>query len=235
MLEAAGHTVYGEMFNAVNPALRHVDVVIFLEVMDARWLPYGKQNWLIPNSEWWFRCWDFQLTRIHKVLCKTNHCYTLWQPKVGEKRLVFLGWESEDICNEDIPRKPTFLHFAGKSQTKNTEAVLEAWRLGVAAQLTLVSATVKPQDIPNVTFLQRVTKAERAQLFNENLFHICPSQYEGWGHYIWEAMGCGGIVLTLDQPPMNDFVPNTAFLLPPAGVKKTQCLAAMHTVSPRAL
>ena len=42
-------------------------------------------------------------------------------------------------------------------------------------------------------------------MMNTNLFHLCPSMYEGYGHALHEGMGCGSIVITVNRPPMNDF------------------------------
>ncbi|KAJ1547877.1 hypothetical protein HK405_004729, partial [Cladochytrium tenue] len=36
--------------------------------------------------------------------------------------------------------------------------------------------------------------------------HLCPSQQEGYGHYINAARALGALVLTTDYPPMNEFV-----------------------------
>jgi hypothetical protein len=43
-------------------------------------------------------------------------------------------------------------------------------------------------------------------MLNSHLFHVCPSQYEGWGHCLHEGLGVGAVVLTTDAPPMSYFV-----------------------------
>ena len=43
------------------------------------------------------------------------------------------------------------------------------------------------------------TDAELREIQNANLFHLCPSETEGFGHYIVEALSVGAIVLTLRE------------------------------------
>ena len=58
---------------------------------------------------------------------------------------------------------------------------------------------------------ERIPEDLLINLLNKILFHVCCSEYEGFGHYIWEAKSAGGIVITTDGPPMNDFVHNDGF------------------------
>lgn len=210
MLESYGHTVYGEMFNANCPTLRRVDVVIFLEVVDVRWLQFAPEIWLVPNSEWWGVCWDGMLSRVTRVLCKTQDCLKIWTKKVGSHRCVYTGWEANDFYQPDVKRLPTFLHLAGKSETKNTATVMAAWR-DYRLPFPLVVSAFKPNivalcnRVPNVRQVERFPENEAQHIINECQFHIMPSKYEGFGMAIHEALGCKGMVLTTDAPPMNEF------------------------------
>lgn len=234
MLESYGHTVNGLMFNDYQQPIPPCDITICLEVIEARQL--GKVNWFVPNSEWYYPCWNGQLGRFSKFLCKTQDAYNIWCKKVGAARCVYIGFESLDFCNRDVIRTPKFLHMAGKSETKNTAAVCEAWKKhNLPYDLTVVA--FKPEivrfteGVPNCRWIERLTDAEVAHAMNEHLFHVMPSKYEGFGHYIHEAIGCYGLVITTDAAPMNQFNGIARELLIPVVKKEVRLEAFFNIVS----
>ena len=208
MLTDAGKTVRVAMAHSdVLPTFRKTDVVVFLEILDHRWLEYGKEFWLFPNSEWWRKDWDQYLPRINKVLCKTRDCYDLWETRTPGK-CTYLGFESPDLYAPHIPRKREFLHLAGGSCNKGTAAVLQAWKqFKIPHTLTVVSRnyqglTADLLHLPNVKMYRQLP--ELVGLHNMCQFHILPSRYEGWGHVLHEGLGCGAVMLTTDAAPMNE-------------------------------
>ena len=68
----------------------------------------------------------------------------------------------------------------------------------------------------NVTVYNARLKDEDYRIIqNAYRFHICPSEYEGFGHYINEALSVGAIVLTIDAAPMNELCrPDYSVLIP---------------------
>jgi glycosyltransferase involved in cell wall biosynthesis len=217
MLESYGHEVRGEMFNEPTPTFRHADVNIFLEVVNPKHIPFAKQNWLVPNSEWWFDCWNANLPQFNKVLCKTHDCFQRWSQKVGGAKCTYIGFEANDYYRDDIKKLPTFLHLAGKSETKNTAAVIAAWRNHHLPYPLIVSA-FKPEiinltrGVPNVTQVDRFPDV--IQVMNECRFHIMPSKNEGFGHALSEAAGCKGVIITTDAAPMNAKPVDKRLLIP---------------------
>lgn len=238
MLEKMGHKVTGVQFDqtAQFPPEHGVDVNIFMEIITPQIFSAAQQNWFIPNSEWYFPCWDGCLNSIGLVLCKTRDCLNIWNRKVGN-RAKYLGFESNDFFNPQTKRIPEFLHMAGKSETKNTATVTEAWKTyKIPYPLTVVA--FKPEivrhctGIQNVKHITRLTNEEVADYMNRFQFHIMPSKYEGYGHYIHEAMSCQGVVLTTDAAPMNDFAGIPKELLIPVQRKEAVRAAYFNHVSP---
>ncbi len=208
MLEAAGKTVYVEMAHShVAPTFRQVDVVIFLELFDARWLPYGREFWLFPNSEWWRQEWDQYIPSVNRVLCKTHDCFELWKGRAPD-RCTYIGFESNDLYAPAVPRKREFLHLAGGSINKGSSFVLQAWRdFNLPYPLTIIGQNIGAgakwvRSTPNVKWIPRVLSIHQAM--NEYQFHLLPSRYEGWGHALHEGLGVGAIMLTTDAQPMNE-------------------------------
>jgi glycosyltransferase involved in cell wall biosynthesis len=212
-LERRGHTVHAIPHKEPTPAA--ADVNVFLEVVvDSLFLCAPKQ-WAIPNPEWWFKGWPLDVWDL--VLTKTQDARRIFTSMVGD-RCQYLGWQANDFYDPAIPRETRFLHVRGKSQAKNTDAVRDgARRAGVA--LTVLDNRER-----------RVTDEELRQLLNSHAFCLLPSAYEGYGHSLHEAMGCGQIVITTNAPPMNELQP--ALFVRPSEHRTHHC-GVLHAVQGR--
>lgn len=212
LLTGAGHVVRGVQFD--NPGeVQPTDRNLFLETFVADLMPYGREQWVMPNPEWWFAPWSNYLKQVDRVLCKTNHALVLFSGLTDPHKCVFTGFKSRDFYDAEIKRERNFLHVAGKSQTKNTLAVLAAWkRERIPAKLTVVSEHYFAH-CPSVAILDRVTDERLAELLNSHLFHVMPSGYEGFGHVIHEGLGVGAVMILTDAPPMVDWVEDPRLLV----------------------
>lgn len=237
ILQERGHDVRKIQFDDPTArrhgaGIRHrADVNFFMELVNPHIIPSAALNVLIPNSEWWSdAAWGSYIRRFDYVWAKTLDCHRIWLNKVQQPSTVrLIGWEAPDLYDPDIPRQIRFLHCAGKSETKNTAAVMEAWRVYKIPYPITVSA-FKPnivklcQGVPNVTHVHRFPEEAMKQVMNQHLFHVMPSKYEGFGMAIHEALGCGGVVLTTDAAPMREF----------AGVDKDLLLPVTQVIPTRA-
>ena len=134
------------------------------------------------------------------------------------------------------------LHVKGKSGLKHSRQVLECWATHPSWPLLTVVGDVpwgerETQAVINLTNVfitprphppsepggppaseKLATFDELRLLLNGIGVHLCPSEREGFGHYLNEARAVSAYVVTTDHPPMNEMVSQgqTGFLIKPA-------------------
>ncbi len=198
-----------------------VDVQIFIERVYHRCLPLARRNLLMPNPEWFLPKWRHYLPRFERVLCKTRHGEEIF--RAMGCRTVLAGFTSEDLLDPLVPKQHAFFHLAGRSTAKGTEAVLAAWRQHPEwPQLTVVQhpKVARPGASHAANIAHRIDYLDATQLRrlqNSHRFHLCPSEAEGFGHYLMEGLGVGAVVLATNAAPMNELVtPDRGLLIEPA-------------------
>lgn len=207
------------------------DLVLMEEHIAPAFLDDARYRVLLPHPEW-FLPRDLQsLDRIDLVLAKTHEAQRIFAARGC--RSGYIGFTSEDRRDASVPRERAFFHLAGSSRTKATEPLLALWR--------------KHPEWPRLTVLQHPREAKRGEtaanidhriayvdetqlrrLQNAHTFHLCPSETEGFGHYIVEAMSVGAVVITLDAPPMNEMITRERGILLPYSCTGTQHLATTY-------
>ena len=217
----------------LNPSLWFggYDLNVFLEEIDLRWLGMARRQVLVPNQEWLRDDTRALLPRMDLVLCKTRHAESIFADLGCRTR--FCGFSSPDrACLAGrVPypapahyAEPRPIHVAGVSQAKGTRVLLEVWARNPRwPRLTVVARPIVTADLPapppNVRLVHEYL-SDRAlgQLMAAHNLHLCPSEAEGWGHTLVEAMSCAAVVLTTDAPPMSELIaPERGVLVPPAG------------------
>lgn len=186
-----------------------VDTQIFIERVYHRCLPLARRNLLLPNPEWLLDKWRPLLPRFERVLCKTRHAQEIFEAQGC--RTAYVGFTSDDRLDTGVPRAPEFFHLAGASSAKGTEVLLAAWRKHPEwPRLTVVQGPRHARPgaaAANVDHrVGYLDDAGLRALQNRCLFHVCPSEAEGFGHYLVEAMSVGAVVLATDAAPMNEHV-----------------------------
>ncbi len=229
-----GHEI--EVLNSlrVEPG-RKADINIFCEFVEPHYIKLAPRNYLFPNPEWFYNRWKIHLPKFTAILCKTRDCEAIFQEL--HPNALHTSFSSLDRLKAGQRIKEWF-HLVGASENKGHIAVKNTWEENPdLAQLTMVQHRLHTEvSAKNITYIhERIDEDALQELQNRNLFHLCPSRYEGFGHYIDEARSCGAIIVTTDAPPMNEFVqPGFGFLVPP-DFKSLQNLAIMHDVDQRKL
>jgi glycosyltransferase involved in cell wall biosynthesis len=188
------------------------DVNIMLEHVWPQFLHQARGNVLVPNPEWFDRRDRSFLAMFDRIWVKSRMAEDLFTAL--DAPVCRIGFDSEDRYRPQIARRREFLHIAGRSPLKGTRRLLALWRRHPEWPLLTV---IEDADMPDKSALmagcanihyQRGHLADESlrDLQNAHRFHVCPSEAEGWGHYIAEAMSVGALTLTTDAPPMNELV-----------------------------
>lgn len=192
------------------------DIAIFLELWNPRLIRFARNTIGIFNVEWFQHHWTAGLHSCTQLWAKSTEAQYVFSHQLGLRRTVYTGFMSRDMCDPDVPRELAAIHLRGKSSFKGTSAVLEAWANSPdLPPLTVISAEHLNVP-PGVRLLPRLDENQLRHELNRAQIHLCPSEAEGWGHYIAEGMSVGGIVVTTNAVPMSEHItPDTGVLIPP--------------------
>ncbi len=234
-LTERGHTVRGVHFNHPQ-GVQSADLNIFCEHLVPNLMLRAPRNLVFPNPDWWQSNWDAWLPLVERVLVKTHEAASIFKNLVLNRQIFWTGFMSRDFYDPGVERKRAFLHVAGGSRTKNTDAVVAAWtRRRMSVPLTVVAEiSGRYEEVHQgcgITFHNRVTEEALRHLYNSHQFFLLPSACEGWSHVLHEAMGCGMVVLTTNALPMSEFGTPPFLLVPatgsvPQGITKAYSVAA---------
>ena len=190
----------------------NADLIIHLENIHPHHISTRSPNWLIPNQEWFRPERTLYLKYFDRVLCKTITAKECFQPL--HHSVHYLGFSAPLAMNlDELPltrKKPVrILHVAGASLLKGTEAVLAAWKRNSHwPTLTLIANIpgIEKKLPGNVELKSNVREEELQALWQEAIIAVIPSEVEGYGQVIAEAMCLGAVIITTDAPPMNELV-----------------------------
>ena len=185
------------------------DLNIFSERMPSNWHLLGRKNVLMPNQEWMR---EDVLSKIHlcdQIFCKTVEAFDIFSGKGYDSR--FIGFTSLDrFCPKFRRDYSRFIHIAGNNGLKGTKAVLQVWQKN--PNFPVIDIVHRSKELScyrcaNINIINsHLSERALLRLINEAGVHVCPSEVEGFGHSISEALSAGAIVITTDAPPMNEFV-----------------------------
>lgn len=185
---------------------------------------------LVPNPEWFGRSELSRVEWIDEVWHKTEKSLAVLKPLFPARvkhHLVF--WSSEDTKMDIAQDFTRFIHIRGASHQKQTEVVLDTWLANPEYPPLLILNYVNDHRFLNIPFTiqhknvsiisRKLARDELLNLANSHGVHLCPSIYEGFGHYINEAKSIGALVITTDAEPMNQLI-----------TKEIGCLIPVHSM-----
>lgn len=202
------------------------DINLFVEVANNFFFSYADKNIFIPNAE----CYSFPtewIPQFDQILCKTQEAVRIFRRL--NPRTTFLSFTSKDRYDPSVPKDFTqAFHLAGASVHKSTDLVIDTWMNNLHLPPLLIIRHRWGSQVPPMPHLEQVYRylsdKELKQVQNSRGLHICPSDTEGFGHYIVEAMSCGAVVVTTDAPPMHEMIPEKKCLV--ASMRSEPCRLA---------
>ncbi len=208
--------------------LRAADINIFLEIPSKMFFPHAHANVLIPNQEWYYRTWVPYITSFDQVWTKSQYATEMYRNLVkengGSTAVKYLGWQSNDYSNkqelsdswvdvsdQEDNNNERWLHVCGKSIYKQTQVVIDSWK----PEYPHLDIIYSPKDVKgliahkkdNITYhTTRLSDKDLIEKMRTSKIHLCPSETEGFGHYLHEALSTGALIVSTDGPPMNEWI-----------------------------
>lgn len=183
---------------------------IHIEHPGTRYLLTAERNILMPHQEWFLEEWKPLLASFDSLWCKTHYARSIFTRFHPDAR--FVGFSSRDVFDEQAEKDyGLFFHLAGQSPHKGTTRLIATWeRHPQWPRLTIVQHPRLAQEThaSNIEHIisRHLPETDLRTLQNQKGIHLCLSEAEGFGHSIGEAMSCAAVVVTVDAPPMNEFI-----------------------------
>ena len=184
-----------------NNVYRSSDIGIFIQNVWMDCLDHNQKNIYIVNEEWLNPDEIFYMKEFDHLIVKSEYAKQLL---INEhKSVIKTGFFSLD--RNFFPKNTNkILHFKGKSKQKNTELVKNN-----------KDVLILDSDI------NYLSENDLVYELNNHDIHICCSLYEGWGHYLWEAMSCGKLVICSEVPVFMEYLdPELVKFIPTNGIYK---------------
>ena len=203
----------------VRQRLQGLQGIIFFERYD--WHPQlmriaremGVKSVCIPMWEW-FRGWNPIWELCDLFICPNRFALQIVR-RYGWQNSLYLPWvfDLRPFPHRQI-RGPArlFIHNAGlvdPSDRKGTRDTIRAFTQVRRRDLNLIVRLQKEVPLPPLDDriqLQIGNLEDPADLYREGDVAIQPSKMEGLGFMVLEPLGCGLPVITLDYPPMSEYV-----------------------------
>lgn len=194
-------------------------VTIHLQQVYSRYVAGGHVNWLVPNAEWYPKERLPYIRLMDLVLCKTRDAVSIFEGYGAPVAYMGFSGSLPDRArvggNRDYRR---FLHVAGNNRKKGTAALVDLWDRNPEWPVLelIIEDHRRLATIPdNIRVHEQVDDATLEALRLSCGIVLAPSEAEGFGHVLLDGQAWGGVVVTVDAPPMNELVQDDrGFLVP---------------------
>lgn len=209
--------VYPKLLKTGLTALSYINVNIIavnihLEIIKEKNIRLAEKNIMIANLEWLREDSYSFLSKIDLFICKTRSAKVFFDER--DFPAIYTSFSTISPYDSQYEQKPnTFVHIAGSSTEKGTVALAKLWskhpewpKLTILARAVDAQVMRQFEGVNIEVFDHFLEREELKRIQNEAEIHLCPSEVEGFGHYICEPLSCGAIVVTVDGYPMNELV-----------------------------
>jgi len=188
-----------------------------------------KLTLFIPNPEWLSASevdaikTDYSLDGFLLKSLDATERFRSFFPGISS---TYLGFKSVLSCpiSDSSPNYNRAVHIRGYSRQKGTRQVIDCYRKPRPHTLPPCVVTMRcfddaiPDFAANITsnmklLFGELTSSQIFSLMSKRGLHICPSEMEGFGHYIFEAMLLSAFIVTMDVAPMNELISPESGLL----------------------
>lgn len=178
---------------------------IHLELLNPAHFRSSRINVFIPNPEWTQAVTLRHLNRVDLIIAKTRDTARIFDSL--HRNVKYTGWTSPDTEARVDHSTRNIVHLAGGSSGKGTNAVVEAAALIPHVPIRIVKHMRPSRHLPaNVTWTPHRMEEKDFREMQRAPIHLCPSTYEGFGHYINEARSMGATIVTTGAEPMMELV-----------------------------
>jgi len=172
---------------STNSEYRKGDIGIFIQNVLPEQIENNKKNIYVVCEEWLTEHEMQFIDRFDYIFVHSNHAKELLSKY--HKNVINVGFFSLD--RYFFPRHTKeILHLKGKSIQKNHELVWDYKKY-----VNIIDSNYK-----------YLTENEIIYELNNHDIHICCSLYEAWGHYLWEALSCGKLVICSEIPVFKEYL-----------------------------
>lgn len=195
---------------------------IHVEQIHREQFRFARTNVIVPNPEFTDSDLFRKIGDSPIAFCKSHRAVELFRA-VGLKS-HYTGFTSGNHYNPEYRKNfREFLHVAGASNFKGTNVIVQTWsrhpdwpRLRIVRTLEDCYGNPRPsiRGCGNIEIIENwIPEENLRELQNTCGIHLCPSEMEGFGHYIVEGLSVGSIIVTTNAPPMNELVPESCGFL----------------------